>query len=295
MAEQKIDLRKVRDFSQNINDTFVFIKQNLKPLLGSFLGIAGIFMLTCSIFNGLYQSQFGNIFKEIFTNPRSSRNPINTFNMFGMNYFLLIIFSLINIIAMQTAVIAYMKVYSNKDELPVFDEVWAEFKKYFLPILFYSIPLYLLIIVGMVFCLVPGIYFGVVLIPFPIVIMVEDASFGGAFNRCFKLIKQNFWPSFGIYIVTYIIYSFAAGIISFAVTIVSGLLAYFTTKDISTTIGIATSTLTIFSYIFYVVFYVAVVLHYFSLAEKQDGTGIMQRIDKLGNTDSDFTNIQEQY
>lgn len=292
MAEQKIDLRLVRDFSQNINDTIVFIKQNLKPLLGSFIGIAGVFMLTCSIFSGLYQSQFGSIFKEIFSNTGRQVKP---FEMFGTNYFLLIIFSLVNMIAMQTAVIAYMKVYSNKAELPVFDEVWTEFKKYFIPIFFYSIPIYLLIILGMFFCLAPGIYFAVVLIPFPIVVMVEDASFGKAFNRCFQIIKQNFWPSLGIYFVTYLIYSFAAGIIAAVVTVISGLLTYFTTKDISTTIGIATSTLSIFSYIFYVVFYVAVVLHYFSLVEKMDGSGIMQRIDKIGSSDSDFNNIKEQY
>lgn len=292
MAEQKIELRVVRDFSQNINDTLVFIKQNLKPLVGSFIGIAGVFMLSCSIFSGLYQSQFGDIFKQILSSPGKQ---VNTFEMFGTNYFLLIIFSLVNIIAMQTAITAYMKVYSNKSELPVFDEVWAEFKKYFLPILLYSIPIYLIIILGMFFCLAPGIYFGVVLIPFPIVVMVEDASFGTAFNRCFQIIKQNFWPSLGIYLVTYLIYSFSAGIISAVVTVISGLLAYFTTKDITTTIGIATSTLSIFSYIFYVVFYVSVVLHYFSLVEKLDGSGILQRIEKMGSSDSDFNNIKEQY
>ena len=38
----KIQLRKLRDFSQNISDTFQFIKQELKPLLTAFVLVAAL-------------------------------------------------------------------------------------------------------------------------------------------------------------------------------------------------------------------------------------------------------------
>jgi hypothetical protein len=52
MAEQKVELRKIRDLSENLNDTFTFIRQNFKPLVTSFLGIAGIVMLANAIMGG---------------------------------------------------------------------------------------------------------------------------------------------------------------------------------------------------------------------------------------------------
>ena len=66
MAEQKIELRKIRDLSENLNDTFTFIRQNLKPLVTSFLGIAGIVMLANAIVGGIYQSQAGYVL-EIYS------------------------------------------------------------------------------------------------------------------------------------------------------------------------------------------------------------------------------------
>jgi hypothetical protein len=36
-------------------------------------------------------------------------------------------------------------------------------------------------------------------------------------------------------------------------------------------------------------------MHYFTLAEKLDGTGMLQRLDRLGEKGGDFDNIKEQY
>jgi hypothetical protein len=300
MAEQKIELRKIRDLSENLNDTFGFIRQNFKPLVLSFLAIAGIFMLANSILNGIYQGGvMGGAFKDIINrglihpNERVPRSP---FWMFNGTYFLVIILAWANLIAMSTVITCYMKLYDRlKGQSPTIQEVWDEFKKYFLKVLLYSIPIALLTAVGFVFCLIPGIYLAVVFVPFSIALIVEDETFSGAWNRCFTIIKNNFWSSLGIYVLVYIIYSFSAGIISGAFALLTGLASYFTTNDISTTIGMATSVLNIFSFVFYIVFYVSVVLHYFNLAERHYGTGIMQRLDTLGEKGNDFNNVQEQY
>ena len=294
MAEQKVELRKTRDFSENLNDTILFIRQNFKPLLASFLCIAGVFMLTSAIINGLYQSQMGSLFEQIFNRKRT--RPTSPVEVFNANYFLLIIFAWINYVAMQVAVISYIKVYEVKNgEAPSIAEVWDVFRRYFLKVFFYSIPIALLTALGFILCIAPGVYLAVVFVPFSVILMIEDETFGGAYDRCFKLVKNNFWISLGIYFLTYLIAAFSSGIISIVVGGIAGLISYFTAKNISTTVGILTSILDIFGLIFYIVYYLSVCLHYFNLAEKYDGTGMMRKLDSIGGKDQNFDNIQEQY
>jgi hypothetical protein len=294
MAEQKVEPRKIRDFSENLNDTFLFIKQNFKPLVVSFLGIAGIFILANSIVTGMYQSRMGGIFREIFAG--GGAETVSPFSLFSGTYFLVVILSWLSISAMQTAIIAYLKVYETKNGEPAtIHEVWEVFKNYYLQVLFYTIPVYLVIIIGFVFCILPGIYLAVVLLPFPVVLMVEDQTFSGAFNRCFAIIKDNFWSSLLIYFVVYLIYAIASGIITAVMAGISGIISYLTTNDVATTIGVVTSILSVLSFVFYIVFYVSVTLHYFTLAEKYDGTGMMKRLDKLGGSNDEFNNVQEQW
>lgn len=302
MAQQKIELRKIRDLSENLNDTFTFIRQNFKPLILSFLAIAGIFMLANSIIAGIYQGGvMGGAFKDFMRGYKDGRrgagNTIpSPFSMFNETYFVAVTLAWLNFIAMSTVITCYMKLYDRlQGQAPTIQQVWDEFKKYFFKVLLFSIPIALLTAVGFAFCIAPGIYLAVVFVPFSIAVIVEDETFSGAWNRCFAIIKNNFWSSLGIYLLVYLIYAFSAGIISSIFALLTGLISYFTTKDVTTTIGMVTSVLNIFSFVFYVVFYVSVVLHYFNLSERHDGTGMMQKLEMLGGKGNDFNNSQEQY
>ncbi len=294
MAQQKVELRKVRDFSDNLNDTFLFIRQNLKPLLTSFLTIAGIFMLIAAIISGLYQSDMGSVFEQIIRGRSTIEG--SPFNFINTNYFLVILFTWMNVVAMQVVIISYMKYYDDNDgATPAADDVWKIFRSNFLLILVYSLVNAFIFAIGFVLCILPGIYLLVVLIPFPSIVILERQSYGAAFTRCFALIKENFWMSLGLYLLVYIIYSFSAGIISAIIGGITGVLFYFTTKNIGQTVGVITSILNIFSFVFYIIYYVSVVLNYFNLSERLDGTGMMRKLDTLGENEGGFDNIQEQY
>jgi hypothetical protein len=294
MAQQKVELRKIRDFSENLNDTFVFIKQNFKPLTISFLGIAGIFMLADAIIQGIYQNEMGGFLEQIVKG--TSTTSATPYEPFGLTYFLIALFTWINVIAMRVALIGYVKVYDRKEgETPTMPEVWEEFRKYFFKVLFFSIPIIFLILIGLVFCIAPGVYFWVVLMPFEIILMVENKGFSEAFSRCYVIIKENFWQSFGIYIIAYLIYIVMSGIIGGVISLITGVISYFTTDDISTTVAWVTSVFNIFSFVFYIVFFISVILNYYSLTEKYDGTGILRRLDSLGGSSNNYNNIEEQY
>ena len=299
MAEQKIELRKVRDFGLNINDTFVFLRQNLKPLLQSFFAICGVFMLGQAIFNGIFQSHsMGGMFQQLF----SGRIKTNTYNqnpyaaIFSIEYLMTIVFMLLTFASMKVVLGAYIKFYlENNGQQPGIEDIWAIYKKYFFRVFFYSIPIGLFTILGTIFCLAPGVYLWVVFVPFTFVLMIEDAGFSTAFYRCFDIIKANFWPAFFVYVIAFIIYYIASGIISVVVGLVIGLAAYFTTKDIGATVGIVTSFLNIFSFTFYIIYFISAAMQYFSLIEQRDGTGILSRIDNIGTDKNNFDNIEEQY
>ena len=294
MAEQKVELRKIRDFGENLNDTILFIRQNFKSLLTSFFCIAGIFMLTSAILSGMYQSQFSSLFEDIFN--RKNQRTTSPVAMFNGTYFLVLVFAWLNYVAMQVSVISYIKIYDAKgEETPAIAEVWNVFKRYFFKVFLYSIPIALLIVVGFFLCLAPGVYLAVVFAQFSVVLIMEDETFGGAYLRCFKLIRENFWISLVIYFLTYLIAVFSGSIISLIVGSITALISYFTTRNINATVGIVASILDIFAFIFYIVYYVAICLHYFNLAEKYDGTGMMRKLDSIGDNEQNFDNTQEQY
>jgi hypothetical protein len=62
----------------------------------------------------------------------------------------------------------------------------------------------------------------------------------------FTIVKENFWGSLGIYIVAYLIYNFSTAIIGGAVSVVTGILTYFTTKDLGATFGFSAPSSTSF-------------------------------------------------
>jgi hypothetical protein len=296
MAEQKIQLRRLRDFGENFNDTFLFLRQNLKPLLRSFFAISSIFMVCLAIFYGINQSRSFSMIGAIFKgNSRSSSNDSYA-NVLTIEYFMYLLFLMLTFVSMEVVLAAYIKYYVENDgRKPTIDDIWVIFRRYFFKVFGYGIIFTLVTIVGFVFCLAPGFYFWVVFAPFPLVIMLEEADFTETYERCLELVKENFWSSFAIYIVAYLIYSISHGIIDGVGSIILGLSAYFSTKDVSTSLGIATSFLSIFSYCFYIVFFISVALNYFSLVEKRDGTGLLSRIQQIGSRKNNPNNSEEQY
>ncbi|MBC8034240.1 MAG: hypothetical protein H7Y03_08850 [Chitinophagaceae bacterium] len=294
MAQQKIELRRLRDFGENLNDTFQFIRLNFKPLLATFFAICGVFMVTMAIFSGLYQSNTMSRLESIVSGAALQDGGF--LQIFGIGYFLLLLSMWLTYVMMQVTVTAYIKFYVENDgATPSIENVWDIVKRYFFKVLLYSIPIVLLQLVGFVFCVLPGIWLGVVMIPFVSVVIIEDQNFSSAFNRCFEIIKENFWTSLLLYFVALLIYSFMSNVIGLIVGGIVGFTAYFTTKDIGTTLGVVTSLFNMFSLTFYLVFLVSAALHYFNLVEKRDGTGLLSRIEGIGNTDKNHDNTEEEY
>jgi len=127
------------------------------------------------------------------------------------------------------------------------------------------------------------------------VVVVEESNFGIAFNRCFQLVKDNFWISIAIYIVAAMIYYFCTFAVGAAIGVLVLIMTYLTARSLATAMGILTSILNVFSGILYIIFFVSVSFQYFSLVEKKDATGILQRIDQIGSSGDNVDNAEKQY
>jgi hypothetical protein len=251
-------------------------------------------MLSQSIMEGMYRSQFASFYSKLFRGVRSG--SVYNGGVFGTQYFSAILLTMLSYVSMQVAIGAYIKFYVENDgRKPGIEEVWEIFKKYFFRVLLFSLPMGISIVLGAMFCLVPGVYLWVVLVPYSMVIMIEDTSFSETYYRCFNLVKDRFWMSFGIYFVVILIYYISSYVIGLMVSAIFGLGAYLTTKDLGITIGVVTSFFSIFLLSFYIIVAVSVAFQYFNLAEIKDGKGILQRISNLGSNDDDNNSIEEQY
>lgn len=294
MVPQKITLKKIRDLSDNLSDSFQFIRQEFKPLIKSFLLIAGVFLIANAIMTGFFQrDSFGFLEALDKGGLYSERKIFDT--LFTPSYFLIIGLSYLSLLAMRLALASYMKLYNELQGSPSTEEVWKCFIRYFPKVILYSIPEFLFIIIGLIFCILPGIYLLVVLTPFQFVMVFENTNFTDTFKRCFAIIKNNFWISLGIYLIAYLIYSFASGIIGLVVSILVGAVSYMTTKEVSTTLTVSMSFLNFIGYAFYLVFLVTAFLNYTSIAESHDGSGLAERLSHLGEKEDLHKNLEEEY
>jgi hypothetical protein len=295
MAEQEIEFRKIREFGDNLSDTFLFIRKNIRLLLVSVLAICGVIMLAQAIFNGVNQTRLFSVFDQ-FRKGMYDDQYRNFSNIFTVEYFMSIFCAWLTHVSMQTTLASFIKIYVAQGNVaPRVEQVWEVFKRNILKVFLYTIPVFLLIVVGFIFCVVPGVFLAVVLIPFPMILVIEDAGFGHAFKRCFDIIKDNFWISLGTYIVAGMIYYFSVLIISVVVGMVIGVMTFLTTRNLGMTAGIVTSVLNVFSGTFYIIFFVSAAFQYYNLVERKEGPGILQRIDKIGSSGDNFDNIDKQY
>jgi len=130
---------------------------------------------------------------------------------------------------------------------------------------------------------------------------IEDRPFPFAYRRSIELVMGRWWYTLGVTVVLFLIYYFFAMIIGFVSTMVSGLssvnfldpnaASQVFTKKYFLVSGLSA----IVQQIFYLLIHVGLGIHYFSLREDKDGTGLEARLDQLGNESRKNGHPDEEY
>ena len=264
---QKIEFRKIRDFGELLNTTFEFIRINIKVLFLSLLFIAGPAIILTGIAGGFYQ---GNIaFGKMFI-----ASAIVYFILFFISFQLIITitYSCINL---------YIE--KNTADFKV-NDVWDRTKKDFFLILFTSIGTGILTVLGFIFFIIPGIYLSIALTIIYMVRLRENLSFMNSVSRCRKLITGNWWFTFALILILAVIEYFFSFIFTIPeyIAIFAGALHSLDEKPpFGSTFFIITSVISTISYLFYSIPVIGIAFHYFSLVEKKEAVGLLQKLETI--------------
>lgn len=289
---EALEFKKRRDFGQVINDTFTFMRQNFKPLIKTYFTFCGLFVLASMSTMLMQQYKTVNVI-----NAMGNGGSATGLGLYGIEYFLSIIFSLASYASMSVAILSYIAIYVQKgNQTPTTEEVWGFFKYYFWRVFGSSILLLLMVLVGFMFCLAPGFYlFPFVTMMLPIMV-IENASLSYAFSRSFQIIKENFWITFGTLVVVWIIVYACMSMIILPTTLFN-MIGMFSSKGahMSLTLTMISTVLQSLCQVFTIVPIITITLMYFSLIEQKENVGLMERISNFGTSEKPIDTRPEEY
>lgn len=286
---KKIVFYKVRDFSQKLNATIEFIRQNVKPLGKSILYILG----PLAVLNGLLFSQyidfvFGTMAPQ---DPVSAQNPFSFLT--SSSYIGFMFLSGFSALLNFAIIFNFMKIYQERypEEITVTEVLNASWKDV-LPLFVLGVLTTILLMVGFIAFIVPGIYLMVIFSLSIPILFFEGKGVFESIGRSFKLIKGKWWSTVGLLIVASVL-MYAVSMIFVMPFYVFYFLSMFTLIE---EIGISADTsswwfqggmtlssmfMILGSFLTYSIPMVALSFQYFNLVERQESVGLMGEIEQL--------------
>lgn len=272
--QPKIELKQIRNTSEIVDDSITFIKQNWKPLFKAYFVICGFFVIA-----GMAVSVVSQV--QMFQNLKEGESA------FTMAFFVAQAFEFVSLMMVTLTTLSYVAVYRDKgNEAPMVEEVWGYVRYYFFRMLGGAIVLALLLTIGMLFCLIPGFYlFPVFALVMPVMVL-ENAGFGYAFNRAFKLISNSWGPMFGVIMLSFLIMFAAYMVAMIPGSAIAAIGVMLTGQSGRVVFGMVLSVIAHLIQFTYVLPIIATALAYFSYNEKLDDVGLMDRIQTLGRNNT---------
>ncbi len=291
MTNNPINFKHRRDFGDLFNATFSFIKQEFKKLATAILYFVVPFLVLAAIAMTIYNVKAQEVMSQASV-PGDKPDPFALFTAMGSLFSYVSVAMVLSLIASSMlfcTIYGYIKLYISKgsDGFSI-NDVWFEVTKYFWAVLGAAFVVGLVILAGTIFCILPGIYFGVALSIVFCIMIFEEKNFSAAFSRSIKLINTNWWLTFGVIliamIIAYILMIFLSipsmlmGFKSMFVNMKSGqhLLA-----DLSVSFYIVNSLTQLLTQIIMVIPVILLAFLYFSFVEKVENPSLMDKIGQI--------------
>jgi hypothetical protein len=287
MENNQVNFKSIRDFGEIFNSAFAFIGEEFKPLGKAILLYAMPFLIVASIIGvvfGIQQQQLMNSFKL-----QNSTDLSESFSLVGQTYkylFLIMLLYMVGMSVLQCTIMGYIKLYIEKGKGNfTTEEVWNEIKPRIFPVLGISLICFILIIIGFIFCVIPGIILAVSLSLILPAYFYEEKGFGNAFNRSFQLTGEKWWLTFGLLIVSYILVYVMMLLLSIP-SILMGFKTLFAIAShaevhISTGYYILNSITQLVTYMLFSIPLIILIFNYFSLVELKDRPSLQEKIDQI--------------
>ncbi len=311
MINQPLSLRKVRDFGERIGDTIQFIKFNWVKLLGLYAVFVIPFLLAGIILGA-------NSIVDFMTTFSGGLNSMT--GATGLKMMFAALMFMFSGASYTSVIYLYMDHYEKNNGIaPSIPEIFKRYPKAFLYNIGYSllvvamlIPVVIILALGMfgmknqssmLLLLIP-FFFSFILFFFVFMLMVypvniiSNGGFGSAIPATFNLLKGRWWFSIGYFMILFIIYYFFSMAISTMLNILFGLSAI-NMMDPEKVSGMGKSYAYIFGLttliqqVFYLVIFVGSGIHYYSIHEEKNGSGLEKKIDNIGEAGKRETGTEE--
>ncbi|HEV7383185.1 MAG TPA: hypothetical protein VGN64_25485, partial [Dyadobacter sp.] len=152
-TKEPIVLLQQRDFGQKINASFDFAIKNLGPLAKAIMLIAGPPALLSGIAQGVFQSR-------LLTNGVEKNSIDALYQYLTVDYFFVMLFSLIAYTLTYAVVCAYMVLYEEKGTgMPITPgDVWQKILQTLSATVVSTLLAMVVILIGFLFFFIPGLY-----------------------------------------------------------------------------------------------------------------------------------------
>lgn len=284
--KQFIQFKKQRSLGDILTDSFAFVRNEYKPLFKALVQNAAIPFVLLIAATVYYTNSIGDI-SSLFLGTSASG---------GANLVISVLFfavtNMLFIGAFYGTILTYIKSYTENNGIANHEEIRQIVKSKFLSFFGASCLVSIVTGFGLAFCIIPGIYLGVVLsMVFPLMIF-NDRSTTDAFSDAFKFIKEEWWITFATLVVMYLIIYFVNMILALPAAIY-GMTKSFTSNDVYTPgaslemvdwIYLTLSTISsAIGYILMSFLVIAIAFIYFNINEKKNQTGTLEEIDSIGS------------
>lgn len=289
-----INFKKERDLGAIISDTFKFIREEYKTIFRLYLKHVGWLLLLIVASSTYYQYQSLKFTGDLAIGNDPGAFLLEMLSSAGIAFLLVLLcsiaYSALSLTTINSIIKSYVK---NEGEINE-EEVSQYIGQYFATTLGSFIVYGILVFIGFLLCVVPGVYLIVPLtLIFPIIVF-QEKSFSDAFSECFKLIKQNWWITFATLLIVTILMWLIGSLFQIPIIVMSALETFTSLQEGSQTPGtanLASSWLymtfyvlaSLAQYILSLVSLISVALIYFNLNEFHNKTGTLEDIDRIGS------------
>ncbi|AXT54219.1 hypothetical protein J8L88_15425 [Aquimarina sp. MMG015] len=295
MNNNYIEFKKKRELGDILTDVFVFLRTNFKPLFTVLFKTTGIVLVILLLSIAYYTHATSN-----FMDPFALGGGAGNLNMFNSGSFLISAFVMIISILIFYGlvfgtVLHYIKEYSDNQGVVLQQSVINGVKKDLGSIIGLSILSSIMLVVGFMLCVIPGIYLYVPLsLIFPILVFRKSAVFD-TISESFELVKNEWWITFA----TLLVIGLLSYVISMVFSIPAIMYTFFKTFTAASE-GSFSDPSSMFDWVFillntiasvlqYIIIYlftaISTAFIYFNLNERKHHTGTLEQIDSLGKTE----------
>jgi hypothetical protein len=280
MSKPAVTLLAKRDFGQKINATFEFLTQNFKPLAKALLTIAGPPALLTGIIKGVtsinaLKTISGDEFAE-FLKIFQAENPLAS------------LLTLITGIFATCTVYSFITLYEEEGSSVSITpaKIWERLSSSISTVLGSTFIYFIIVILGAICLIIPGIYLGVALAFYQFIIIRERAGATDSLRRSNQLIRGKWWSTFGLMFVMGIIMGILSLCLQIPVAII-GIFKAVTINSMTDANGILLILGNILSALgsifFQALVATALAFQYYNLVERTQGEGIRADIDSIGS------------